>query len=60
LLKKRNLKLCRKLNEDWSEEEIQILLKNVILYGEDFGIAKSKYIKRTILSKKIKWMHMKF
>lgn len=58
--KKRELKLCQKLNDVWTNEEICILLKNVILYGENAGIIKSKAIKKSLLSKKLKWMSIKF
>lgn len=43
----------------WTSEEILMLIKSILLFGESAGFAKAKTVKRTIAEKKLKWMSLK-
>lgn len=58
-LRKSGLSSVQLSSGRWTSEEILLLIKSILLFGEQAGFAKSKTLKRTMAEKKLKWMSLK-
>ena len=59
MLRKRELKMFQKTSHDWSQKELYYLVKSVVIYGEEQGLQRSKWIRLPYLEKRAMWMKIK-